>query len=254
MTDERALSETLGFLFVFALIVSMAAIVYATGFADLQHTRDFEHANNAERAFDVMGTNMEDIAQRGAPSRGTEVQLENAELYTADPAETNVTVADHDDPDSNDTISTSIEPIVYETEEHRVVYSSGAIFRATGDSENMVREPAFSISDDRVLMPMLRTYTSGGGEVSVGSQAVLVRALSGHSDGIPTVIHAPADADSYDVHLTMETERAELWADYFEEEGFDCSESDFDVDELDCTKEDIEHVQITNVRIQVVFE
>lgn len=254
MIDERGLNESIGFLFVFALVVTMAGIVYTTGFADLQHTRDFEQANNAERGFEILASNLEDVSERGAPSRGTELEVADAHLYTGQPVPTTVTVVDSDDPENNDSISTAFEPIVYETDEHAVIYSSGAVFRAGSDWEVMVREPAFSISDERVLIPVIRTHTGGEGESAAGTQPVLVRALNDHSDGIPNVIRPPEDAESYDVNLTMETERAELWKEYFEEEGFDCSESDVENDELECTIEGVDHAQVSSLRVLVVFE
>lgn len=76
--NDRGVSDTLGFVFVFAIILSTVAVVTTIGMAGLQDTRDVERVNNAERAFDILGDNMEDIADRGAPSRATEVKVEEA--------------------------------------------------------------------------------------------------------------------------------------------------------------------------------
>lgn len=250
---ERAVSESLGFIFVFAIIVVTAGTVYVTGFSDLQHTRDFEQANNAERAFDVMQANVEDISKRGAPSRATEVKMEDAKLYTGEPVHVNVTVMDASDPDNNDTITADVEPIVYETDENAVVYSNGAIFRESTSGTSMTHEPAFFVSEERVLFPLVRTYTPGGsGESIGGSRTVLVRTLNDHNDGLPDVLHPP-DADEYEVTVIMETERADIWEEYYEERGFDCDDTTPD-DELECSTDGIEQAQVSSTRIKVLFE
>ena len=257
MTEERALSESIGFLFVFAAIVMMASIVYATGFADLQDTRDFEQANNAERAFGILASNMEDVSHGGAPSRATEVQLDDdAEMYTGDSVYADIYVVDQDDPDNNDSVHADIEPLVYESGDHKIVYANGAIFRSSGDSETMVREPGFSISEDRVVLPMIRTYVPGDDrKIALGSDTVLVRGLNEHTHGIPYVAQPPADAESYDISIVMHTERAELWESYFtEQDGIDEDDCEVDDGVLECELTDVDQVQASSVSVSLVFE
>ena len=258
-TDRRGLSESIGFIFIFAAVVSMAAIVYTTGFADLQETRDFEQANNAERAFDVLGANLEDVSQRGAPSRATEVKVQDAELYTGAPVWTNVTVEDSNDELNNDTTGwRGIEPIVYSTDEYTISYYSGAVFREGPSGETMIREPSFSISDDRVLMPIIRTYSDDDRQSIAGSDIILVRGINTRSDNIPYVVRPPEDAETYDVTVRMYTMQAELWEEYFEEEGFEDCEirevEDFHGEELECTMEEVDHAQVSSVDIRIFFE
>ena len=77
---DRSQSDVLGFVFVFAIVVSTIGLVFATGFTGLQDARDFERVNNAERAFEVLRDNVGDMIYRGAPSRVTEIKLASASL------------------------------------------------------------------------------------------------------------------------------------------------------------------------------
>lgn len=251
MFDRRGVSESLGFILVFGIIVSMTSLVYVTGFADLQDTRDFEQANNAERAFNVLKANVEDVNQRGAPSRGTEVKLTDSKLYTADPVSINVTVHESGDPLNNATFSPNVSPIVYEGDDGVIVYSNGAIFRKSSGGVAMVEQPAFVVSDDRVVMSLVQTYPEGGMQSMSGSKTVLVRTLNDHSDGISDVLDEP-DADEYNVTVTIVTPRADAWARYFEDEGFD--DCNVTGDTVVCWKDGVEHVQVTRTRIKVIFE
>ncbi|MEA5386913.1 hypothetical protein VB779_07480 [Haloarculaceae archaeon H-GB11] len=92
--SERAVSEVVGFALVFSMIVAMVAIVTLGGMGQLQSARDFEQANNAERAFEVLADNLADVHQRGAPSRATEIDLEHAQLFVGDPVTINVSGED----------------------------------------------------------------------------------------------------------------------------------------------------------------
>lgn len=250
MFDRRGVSEALGFILVFSVIITMTALVYATGFADLQDTRDFEQGNNAERAFDVLKANLEALLLQNAPSRGTEVKLADAHIYTDDPVPMFVVVSDNDDYTVNSSFTPYIEPIVYETDHSAVTYVNGAIFRQSAGGEVMIQEPQFVLSDERVVMPIAHTYSESGGQAIAGSRTILVRTLNAHDDGLPNVLDVP-DADTYNVTILMQSPRAAEWQTYYESEGFDCT---LDDDILSCEKRGVENVQITRMRIKVIFE
>lgn len=250
MFDRRGVSESLGFILVFAVIVSMTSIVYMTGFADIQDTRDFEQGNNAERAFDVLRANVQDVTRRGAPSRGTEVKLADAKLYTDDPVPMWVVIAESGNRSNNETLAVDLSPIVYETDESEVVYSNGATFRGSRGGVAMVEQPEMVVSDERVVLPVIHTYPAGGTQSIGGSRTVLVRTLNDHDDGIPDVMSTP-DVDTFNVTVYMDTPRAKQWVRYFESEGFTCNRSG---DSLQCWKDDVEHVQVTRTRVKVIFE
>lgn len=250
MFNRRGVSEALGFILVFSIIITMTALVYTTGFADLQDARDFEQGNNAERAFDVLKANLEDIVLRNAPSRGTEVKLADAQLYTGDPVPMFVIVSDDDDYMENTSFTPYIEPITYATDDSAVTYVNGAIFRESVGGEVMIQEPQYVLSDERVVMPLTHTYSESGSQSVSGSRTVLVRSLNAHDDGLPNVMDVP-DADTYNVTVLMQSPRAASWQTYFEREGFDC---ELDDDVLSCEKRGVENVTVTRMRIKVVFE
>lgn len=242
MPEERALSEVLGYLFVFALIVSMTAIVYTTGFADLQQMRDVEETNNAERAFGILKHNVEDLSERGAPQRATEIQMSEAQLHTQQQTMVNVTVTN--ETGAQDPIQVHSNPIIYETDGDEVVFSNGAVFRGIDEDARMVQEPRFVLSEDRVLIPL--THTEGDESIG-GTRTVLVRADK-QSSGLDIM----ETEEQHDVSIEMETPRATAWEQYFEDEGFDCA--DTPDDELSCELEEVDRTQVSRTHIEVEFE
>jgi hypothetical protein len=253
MTDRRALSDAIGFVLVFAVITASIGVFYATGFNGLESARTEERTNNAERAFDVLRANMEDISARGAPSRATEIKVSDAKLYVGDKASINLTLRYHGNGSvvrTNETTQPgpiTYRPIVYESADGTsVVYANGAVFRRSqGGYYSMTQQPGYVVSDRRVLLTVFQTQ-SATQPTAAGSDTVLVRALARSR----SVVFA-ASATTYDLDVDMTTPRADAWKRYFEDKGATCSVSG---DDLSCTFEDVETIHVTRLRAELLFE
>jgi len=215
---DRAASEVLSFALVFAIILTSVVLVSVSGLQTLQDARDAEQLDNAERAFDVLSENMADIHQRGAPSRATEISLRGVELYTGDNVTVNVTATDG--PSGDVTVSRSVRPLVYQaSDDRRLVYEAGAVFRTQRESGLVVRDPPVVVASDRVLVPVVATVSAE--TTNVGGSTALVRA-----DMIETVVpvddtnDSSADTDYDDVYVNVTSPRRDYWETALEAEGF----------------------------------
>lgn len=169
--SDRGQTETLGFVLVFALITASIGLVFATGFTGLNDVREFEADNNAERAFEVLADNLEDVTHRNAPSRSTEIKLSEAELRIGDPIQLTV-----NDPDSTFNVTYDLRPIVYDADTGtELVYVQGAVIRSQADGATIVHESTLVLDENRTLIPVVQTRAGGERGVS-GSTTVLVRA------------------------------------------------------------------------------
>jgi len=240
---DRAVSQVVGYVLIFALIVSVISFVSIIGVSQLDDTRESEQFQNAERAFDVLNTNMEEVYQRGAPSRATEVSANNARVTTGDAVTFNVTTVDTD---GNATvIEREVNPVVMtgmgETE---FVYEGGAVFRDQRDGGTVVREPPVRFGDDTVSVTLVRTFAED--RRAIGGSTVLVRAVS--TARVVSVADSTPGESQYDrINVTItDSPRQDLWKEFYEESGLDCSESG---DSLDCGT-DISSVDRTFVTAQ----
>lgn len=223
--SERAVSEVVSYVLVFALIVSAVGIISVSGFASLQDTRNAEQVANAERAYDVMANNIADIYRRGAPGRATEINLGDARISTADNITMSVEVSDDDGSSWESAGSWPIRPIVYTGDEEReLVYEAGAVFRTSRDGGIRIRDPPFVVQEDQVLISVVGINRPNA--QSLSGSTVLVRARQGQPDQEPsptTMEYANSSDSITDVRVTIEeTPRFELWRTYFENNGFDC--------------------------------
>ncbi|WP_411963072.1 hypothetical protein [Haloferax sp. YSMS24] len=248
MVDRRAVSDTLGFIFVFSLVLSTVGVVTAVGMDGLQDTRDVERLNNAERAFDILDDNMEDIATRGAPSRATEIKLADSALSFGAPVQMTV---EWEQGGVVDNATVNSQPLVYTSEvsEERLVYAFGTVFRGTDDAMTVVRHPAFVLSQDSVVVSAVSTRRSSSSANSVGgSGTYLVRAEVAGSGakyrGLAT------DSGTYNVTVNVTSPRAALWKSELESyDNVTCPVANDTM--VSCKLSDVDTVRVVEKQVDV---
>ncbi|MFB6153387.1 MAG: hypothetical protein ABEJ27_03955, partial [Halodesulfurarchaeum sp.] len=201
---ERAISDVLGYILIFSLITSSIAIVYTGGYSALVDVRNAERLNNAERAFDVLDTNIEDMTHRGAPSRATEIKLSGARIGFGEPVTFNISL------NSSTYHQTTLDPLVFSIGEGAsLVYSNGAIIREQEGGSVLRDEPAFDLGS-RTVITLVETRAHGSG-IS-GSGRVLVRTVVASRE----VIRYRSISDANKVWINISTSRTGPWNRYIE--------------------------------------
>jgi len=205
---DRAQSDVLGFVFVFAIVVATIGLVFTAGFSGLQDVRDVERVNNAERAFEVLWDSIKDMTDRGAPSRATEITLSDASISFGETVRINVS-------QEGGTFNTSqtIDPIVYDGDTGtEIVYAGGAVLRQQRAGGIVTHRPGFVLSAERTVIPIVETRRVGSGGIG-GDGTVLVRTTTARRD----VLYANDDG-AVTLWVNITTPRAETWHDYLEDQ------------------------------------
>lgn len=204
--DRRGVSDVIGFVLVFSLIALIVGVVYLSGMGGLADARQSERLSNAERAFDVLSENVDDVVTTGAQSRSTEIKLSNAQLHYGEPVEFRVNVTN-----TNQNYSATMRPIVFTIGDAHVVYVNGAVIRSDPGGSAMLHEPTM-VTGERILIPLLVTRTHGSG-IS-GSGRVLIRTVQA-TDSV--VRYADPPTGTYDVNISVTTPRTRAWQNYLED-------------------------------------
>jgi len=166
--DDRGVSETIGFVLVFALIATTIAVTFTVGLGGLEDARLAERDNNVERAFDVLHDNVNDLSRDGAPSRATELRLGGGELAFAD--DSTFRILDS----TGDEIDRSATTIAYRgAGETEIRYEHGAVIRRDGGGSFMLQEPDL-IFGETTLIGFVDVGREGTERVG-GDRTVLVR-------------------------------------------------------------------------------
>lgn len=221
--NERAVSETLGYVLVFALVTTTVGVVYATGFSGLDDARQAEQLTNMERAFDVFADNLEDIYRREAPSRATEIKLAGGAVGASGPVTVEVNVTDTQNVSNNASFAMSTKPFIYRNEDTEIVYSAGAVFRSDRGRSTMLLEPGWVIDQEATVIPYVVTYPASANRSLGGQTTVLVVAQrQAHT------VRGPFEANTGTgrVNVTVTSPRAQAWQSYFEAEGLTPVDSD----------------------------
>lgn len=205
MTD-RAISDVVGYVLVFSLIVTTVGVVTTAGFGTLDDRQSAERINNVERAFDVFATNVEDVYRDGAPSRATEMRLAEGTIRHGDAVTITVEASDERN------VTVSPRPFVYADGETEIVYVAGAVIRSESESAVVLRDPPFYVDSGTATFPLVETFrTSGPKTVSVDGT---VR-ITSTSRGINTTVPESFD-EAGTFNVTVESPRSDAWARYFE--------------------------------------
>lgn len=223
--SDRGVSETLGFVLVFALITGTVGIVYATGLSGLQDAQHAEKVQNVERAFDVLADNVGDLHRRGAPSRATEVRLAGGSLGAGEPVTVRIRAENSSSPLDNATYVVELDPIVYEDERGTtIVYSSGALVRSESGGAVMLSEPGWIVGPNRSVIPLINTIEGESGIGGDGAVLIVTRRQS-RTLNDPFEVEGSSTAV---VNVTVESSRVAAWKRFFEEAGFDPVDDDVD--------------------------
>ncbi|MFB6297109.1 MAG: hypothetical protein ABEH56_01160 [Salinirussus sp.] len=215
--SERGVSEALGFVIVFSLVLLTATAASVGGIQSLESTSEFQEVENTERAFGILASNLAEIHDERVPSRATEITVSQGRLQYGATTTLNVTA---EDGASTSERTYDIAPIVYELPpDRRIVYAGGAMFRMNGEDGVVVRDPPFRLKNQRVLISAVATTTNDTSR-TVGSTTVLVRAEATSRN----LSLADSDGTYDDVFVNVTSERADLWQNYLEETDMeDCT-------------------------------
>jgi hypothetical protein len=227
---------------VFALFTASIGLVYASGFTGLNDVREFEQVNNAERAFEVLADNIEDMTHRNAPSRATEIKLAGAELRIADPIEIEV-----NDPDSNFSLTREIRPVIFDADTGtEIVYVQGAVIRTQDDGGVVITESSLVLGENRTLIPVIQTRLQGSRSVS-GSTTVLLRADLSSS----RLLYAN-DTASNQLWVNVTSPRAGIWRAHLTSTYDDVSCEPLSGDTVSCqVTTDRAHVTLFQIDLEI---
>ena len=149
--DDRAVSEVLGFVLVFGIIIGSVGLMAFVGFEAMTEYQEGEQLRNAERGMVALADNFNDVLRSdGIDERAGELALREGTITTGSGgAVLNVTVETSDgtvQPLESDNVSLGTFQYTTGGREDTIAYEGGGVFR--GDSSGNVTISAPPISCD----------------------------------------------------------------------------------------------------------
>jgi len=128
--EERAVSDLVGFVLTFALVLASVAIVATVGFDQISEARDQEQIRNSEQGMVELAESFDSVNQRADERRDAGLSLSGGRLQFLDTASLEVTVDPPSGPSTTETIETNA--IAHQLDDYEVAYEGGAVFSGSG--------------------------------------------------------------------------------------------------------------------------
>ena len=211
--DDRGVSETLGYILVFSVVITTITTASVFGFSGLADRQAAEQVRNVERAFDVLADNFGDIARYEDPSRATEIRLARGTLAFGEPV--TITVGQNDTTpgadfvdDPNNVTNVTFEPLVYRSDRGSVVYEGGVVFRVDDGTSIARSSLPFVIGKESALVTTVATVQDGTTSGVGGERTVLVGGE--YRPNSRPLANRTVEGD--DLRLRIESPRADGWS------------------------------------------
>ena len=150
MRDDRGVSEIVGFVIVFGIIIGSVGILSVVGFQSMDDYQQGEQMQNAERAFDALADNFNDIQRNdGIQTRASEINLREGTISVEDGTELTIAV------DGSTIWSDHLGSFTYEKGDTTIAYEGGGVFRGQGDGSIEVKEPMLKCGDNAAIVSLV---------------------------------------------------------------------------------------------------
>lgn len=208
--NENAVSEVVGFILIFGMVVLAIGIIYAFGYPMLQSNMETSVFESSEQSFIVLQSNMKAVAFEQSPVKTVKMKLQGATLAYSNESSIQLDY-------NGTTIKKPLGRIEYIQDERRIVYESGGVFKLYNhDSQVLVSNPhifsTVTASGENVVS--VGIITLYGDETSSGGEGIISLSMN-HNDSQITQLN-----DNATLILTINSTLAPRWHTHLEEEGF----------------------------------
>jgi len=162
-TNDRGVSEVIGFILVFAIILGSVTLLSMTGFQAMQDYQEGEQLRNAERAMEAFADNANDIMRyEGIDTRRGELSLQEGTVKTSgrgakikitmtrdDGSHTVIPSGGHFPEYGNVTENTmNIGEFTYTVDNDRIAYEGGGVVRGDESGSVFLNQPQLRCDTD----------------------------------------------------------------------------------------------------------
>jgi hypothetical protein len=166
--DDRAVSDTISFVLVFALIVSGVGLVTVFGMSSLADVKGGANADAAERGFVTLAENVDELEGSRSPVRTGDLSLADASLAVTTGPSLAVDVGG-----SSVSETVQVGGLEYRTGDTVVSYVGGGVFRTQDGGTAVVSSPSVRCTADHATVSVVRltaldATSVGGGTAQVG--------------------------------------------------------------------------------------
>ncbi len=206
---DAAVSETLGYILLFAIVTLSMGVIYAIGYPALQSSIDTNIFESAEQNFIVLQSNMDRVAFDQTPVKVHKMKLQSSMISVSNESSMTITY------DSNPPLPIPSGKIEFEKDGKTVAYEMGSVFKTypSGSTLMVSKPPIYTSTIDNVNTTTIG-IVSVNGHSSVSGKGIATLNLQHNSSSM--------DMTSSPTNLTVQinSTHASKWGEYLEDVGF----------------------------------
>jgi hypothetical protein len=209
---ERAQSETLGFILIFAVLILGVTVIVTFGSGGIDETEDELAEDRAENTLSQFDSKAALVALGESDSHRVSFPLGGSEQLTLqeDRGWMNVTAVNQTTGERLNIMNITLGAIVYDGGDTRLAYQGGGVWRAGSSGGLMISPPEFHYRDATLTLPAI-TVT---GDTMLGDSAVISRTATERMFPNENVTNP---LDEHRVTVTVGSEFYRGWGEYFED-------------------------------------
>lgn len=170
---DRGLSDLVGFVTIFGIILFAASLTLTVGQGQLDQLQENEQIRNAERGIELLGQQFDRIEAGQATVQTGQLQLGPGSLEIAE--RTDIVTEVHEETGQNRTYTRDGRGIRYRSGDQIIAYEGGGIFQRSDEAQSVgvATVPAeFTCTDSRAFVSVVTLngrFSIAGGTVTVRS-------------------------------------------------------------------------------------
>jgi len=248
---DRGLSDTLGFVLTFSIVIGSVELVSIVGLGQLDDFSTDQQLRNAETTFELIARSFDEIEEGQTDTRTDALELDGGQVFVNRTSSVTVSV---ERPGTNYEATLPLNALVYRTEGTEIVYENGATFRGDADWDSGIlnHEPGL-VCRDRGAVVSVVTLSTDSADAFGGSGTLRVTGRESNTTLLyPTADSGPGSADSAtSVEMDIDSPRSSQWRDYFGETPFDVAGGG-DTATVSC--DGVERVYVRQTVVHVSFD
>lgn len=231
--SDAAVSEVVGYLFIFGIVMATISIIYVNAFPALQKSQDQNYLANVDQSFRVLSFNINRILTGGAPAQSMELKLKGSTVGILQKSTLNVSWMNRTSGGNETTGAETLATVEHRFLDRKIAYEGGGVWSRSAEGGVALLEPPPFVLGNTTVIPYAtlssgNTSRSGDGLVHMELK-VECRVLGQCAPSVLGYLNASR------VTLNITSEYCPGWKSYFERTwGFQSSH----FDDGSCTGDD----------------
>lgn len=139
--DDRGVSDVVGYVLTFTVVIVSVVAASGVGFDQLENIQRNEESTNAERAFQLIERNFDQIQQSQAAARRSEISLESGDLGLREPSGTStLTITVEGTSGTQVTETVRMNTLQYEIGDTTIAFEGGAVFYQSRNQNTILED------------------------------------------------------------------------------------------------------------------